>query len=695
MSERARPFFPFRGGLDQETPAIAIPPGRVIAALNHECEALGYKRTEGYERFDGRFPPSEVVAYTGSFDEGTFEPNLGHTMVGNLSGATGTLISLTESTTGSGTWFNNKETGTFVLANVDGTFLNGEGMGIVELGGGFAFELNSDVELVDPLASAEDLAIHVTAVEAVRAEIEEVPGSGPVRGIVWYADKLTAWRDNDDATYCVPWDSSATGWTAKDLGWLLHFTDGGPYPIAVGDTIEGDGSASTATVLYVGLDSGDWADSDAAGYLVIGETTGIGFSNETLSVGINIGIAQVQAAAQEMTFPPGGRYEFEITNFYATESYERVYGVNGVGPAFEYDGTYFAPITTGASPDTPFLIAEHKGHLFLAFTAGSLQHSEGGLPRQWSGTFGAAELGLGHEITNLITTETMLLASTDKSVQMLTGNDTSDWLLQPVSKSAGAKRYTAARVGEVIYLDDRGVRSVASSQSYGNFKLGVFTSLINKLLDAKRRAGIFPVGSCVVKTKSQYLLFFDDGSGVSIFFGVKQPEAMPFLYPFVVSCLHVAEIDGVERVFAGATNGFVYELNKGTSFDGAEIEAYLQLPFMHHGDPSMLKRWHSMELEVYGQYGTELGVITQFDGGSGEQPFNQEGTIDILGGGGLWGLVTWGEFVWSSPQIGQSSLWLDGAGFSMSPILVSRSSTISSYTIAGATVVFSGRGRKR
>jgi hypothetical protein len=157
-----------------------------------------------------------------------------------------------------------------------------------------------------------------------------------------------------------------------------------------------------------------------------------------------------------------------------------------------------------------------------------------------------------------------------------------------------------------------------------------------------------------------------------------------------------AEIDGVERVFVGAEDGFVYELNKGTSFDGEVIEAYLQLAVRAPGRSRALKRYHGFELEVYGDPGTEIGLVAQFDGGGDEQPLSEENTLTLEGGGGLWGIAVWGDFIWSAPLVGRANYYVDGQGFNMGPILISRQSTVPSYTVAGATVVFSaGRGRRR
>jgi hypothetical protein len=684
-------FFKLRGGLDQETPALEIPPGRVIAAINHEATALGYQRTEGFERYDGQPSPSAAEFFTADYTSGrNVQFAAGQIVTGLTSGATARVLAAP--VVSSGAIATHDQVGSLPLHLVTGTFEVGEWLMVGSSKRGLVSTLPT---LGDFREGEQEAAWYSAAVEYARGLIAAVPGSGGVRGVVWYGDKLNAWRDNADASAGVLYHSSAAGWAASDLGKQVYIANGGPYEIVPGDIIIGDQSGATATVRYVGIDNGSFPTSDANGLLILDNIVG-NFGDETITVTNHVGIATISAAPAAVTFPPGGRYEFDIFNFYATDTFERCYGANGVSKAFEFDGDTVAFISTGMTVDKPHLVKEHKEHLFLAFDAGSLQHSSLGTPRDFSGNLGAAELGMGHDITNIIpNTAAVMLIFTDQTLSSLTGNDSSDWLLEPVAtRDAGAKPFTAQQITNVIYLDNRGVRSAASTQTLANFRLGSYTTLINKELARKRAAGIEPVASCVVKAKDQYLLFFDDGSGISIWFGAKQPEALLFQYPFVVSCSPcVVEIDGLERIFVGAEDGFIYELNKGTSFDGAEIDAFIQLPFGHQGAPRVLKRYNKLELELVAQPGTLLGVIPQFSHGSVEQPLVSQ--YDLDGGGGLWDTVNWGEFIWSAPPVSNAEFWIDGSGFDMSPIFVSRQADVPSYTIAGLTVVFSGRGRKR
>lgn len=60
--------FPLGGGLDITSPVLALRPGQAIAAINYELAPVaGYRRVNGYERFDGRTSPTDF-AYGGARD---------------------------------------------------------------------------------------------------------------------------------------------------------------------------------------------------------------------------------------------------------------------------------------------------------------------------------------------------------------------------------------------------------------------------------------------------------------------------------------------------------------------------------------------------------------------------------------------------------------------------------------------------
>lgn len=598
-------FFPFSGGLDMTTPAIATKSGTARLALNYEATISGYRRISGYERFDGRTSPTDAY----------------------LAAAAGS---------------------------------------------------------------------EQTAMDAARAAITAVPGSGPVRGVWVYNDNVYAFRDNVGGTAGVMHKATVAGWSAVTLPKTVAFTSGGTYEIVEGDVITGATSGATATVRRVFVTSGTWAAGTAAGTLVLSGQTG-NFTGENLNVAANLNVATIAGNSAQTTLPAGGKYEFINHNFYGASNRYRMYGCNGVGKAFEFDGTSLILISTGMVTDTPHRIAAHKNHLFLAFTGGSLQHSAIGDPHDWSPTTGAAELAMGSEITDLImaTTSNLAIMCANK-IAILYGNDSTDWQLETLTDEAGCVPWSADKIGAVTYLDARGVRQINTSQAYGNFRVGTITQGVHSWLMAKKVSEIVPTASCRVRTKDIYRLFFSDNTVLSIHLGKKNPEPMILDLGILVNCIVSADNqDGEELIYFGSDDGFVYQMDKGRSFDGDAVTFYLRLPFNHLGAPQVLKRWHKAEIECTAAPTTTIGITGDVDYADPEEPSLPSQELSVSGGGGFWDAVNWDEFYWSSAAEGVASAYLDVVGKNLSLLVVGETADEDPHLLQGVTLFYSVRGLRR
>lgn len=683
-------FFPFSGGLDLETPAIAMPAGRVIAVRNYMGASSGYQRVGGIERFDGRPAPSAFTFSVSDFTLGVEEFAVGDTITGDTSGATGVVVGVILK---SGDWATGDAAGTLALEGIVDTFQSGE---TLLVGATPVAVLSELFNVGDRQSSSDDMAFWLAGTEARRAAIQKVPGSGPVRGVVWFDGHLHAWRDNADGTAGVGYRSTSTGWEAHSYGSTLAFdTTTGQFTI--GETVTGGTSGATGVVRVAAkYDNEEW-DSATTGVLILDTVTGTFTDGETLTGGTSGATAKAKGTNAAYSLPPGGRYRFVRENFYGSTGTERVYGVNGVGKGFDFDGHSIVEIPTGMEDDRPFLIATYKKHLFFGFPKGSVQNSALGEPRIFAAIMGANEIGMGSELTNLVPNGAdTLLITTANSIAYLSGTSISDFTLTTLSKETGARKDSAAWIGDVLYQDERGIRSVTASQRYGNFTIGTYTQLVQKELTKKRVAGIDPVEAFAIKTADNYILSFNDGSALAVFIGRKAPEPMMLQYPFKPTCYWVDEINGSERIFAGSQEGYVFELEVGPSFDGEPIEAFMQFPFAHQGGPRILKRYHKAAFEIDAPINTRVSVIAQFDYGAGLQPFSQEDVFGLLSGsGGSWDINNWDEFYWDSPLVGQAEAHLQGVGENMSLTVASRSNVMDSHTFQGVTLAFSVRGQIR
>jgi hypothetical protein len=280
---------------------------------------------------------------------------------------------------------------------------------------------------------------------------------------------------------------------------------------------------------------------------------------------------------------------------------------------------------------------------------------------------------------------------------VLYGNDSSDWDLRSLSDDAGAIGGTVQRIGAPLYVDHLGVRSLTTTQAFGDFQLGTVTRMIEPLFTASREAGLTPAASLRVRAKDTYRLYWDDGSGIAIYFGKKEPEILPFNVGKVFTCMCSGEdSSGNEILFAGDDDGWVYQLDKGTSFDGASVPAYFRLPFNHLGSPSHNKKIHKVVIEATVPSPTaQIYITPDFSYGDPDQPSGMESLLDLKGGGGFWDAAFWDVFYWDAQVHGRGEAHVDGIGLNVSFAIISDLTYDKPHTIHGLTVHYSMRGLAR
>ncbi|MFN8829158.1 MAG: hypothetical protein ACK50Q_18560 [Labrys sp. (in: a-proteobacteria)] len=678
--------FALGGGLDLITPAMMVPSGRAIFAENYEPEVRGYRRIGGYERMDGREKPSTAAYWTLAYRNGTAAFSEGDIVTGQTSGATGRVLASATAATGR-----------LALAVVTGTFVEGENLRV----GGVTRAIADAGSLIDGEPD-ETLrrAYQAAAIAYARSLIQPVPGSGPVRGTVTYRGTIYAWRDNVGATACAMWRATSSGWQAVGNYRTINFSSGGPTEILPLQTITGATSGISAVVRRVILQSGTWPGGDAAGYLVIDNHAG-SFVAENLNVGASLNVATVAANSTAITLPAGGRYDFLVKNFFGAAQTERLYFTNGVGYAHEFDGTTLVPIKVpglDAATDKPNHIGERSSHLFLSYASGTLMFSGIVDPVVFTVLTGAGEISVGNPIVGMVdSAKTALIIICRSQVHYVTGTDSTTFQRLPISDRAGGVEWTVQSIGEPAFLDQIGVRRLSATQEFGDWRVGSLTQAVEPLFKAKAKAGVTAVGSMCVASKDQYRLFFSDGSGLVIYLGRKTPEVMPFKYPTVATCCWVGrDVNDREIALLGDASGYLYEVDAGTSFDGAAIPFVIRFPFNHVGSPRSDKRWHLAVLEVDAAPNTKLGIIYEVSYANPDvQTAPESQDFSLSGGGGFWNEANWDEFYWSSSVQGQAEARLEAVGSNISIAVLGEASDEEPHTLSTLTLHYSPRRRLR
>lgn len=577
-----------KGGLDLVTPTLSLKPGVARDALNYECNVTGgYTRVAGYERFDGHTSPSTAVySILSVVMSGTVA--LGDTINGQTSGSTGVLLAT--------------PTGQLVLTAVTGPFTDGENLRV-----GVSVVATLTSTLGQSGTASLSAAYSALAANNYRAAISKPTGSGPVRGVVRHGGTVYAFRNNAGGTAVDVWRSTAAGWVAVPLYKTVSFTLGGTATPADGATLTQGGV--TATVKRVCKQSGAWSGT-AAGTFVITTPGGGSFAAgaATLSGGVTVTLSGVQTS---IALAPDGHFEFVFGNFGGATGESCIYGCDGVNKAFEFDGDVLAPITTGMPSDAPKHIAVFKNHLMLAFDA-SLQNSSIGEPFAWTALLGAGEMSAGERITNLLVlpgsqSGGALLVQTRNNTLILYGSSTADFNLVTYNNGVGAIDYTATNMAGVYSLDDRGVMGLNATLAYGNFDQASLSANIRPFIVANRAFG---QASCSNRERSQYRLFFSNGYGLyNTIVNDKFIGALPVFFPDPVFCVWSGEDgSGGEVTYFGSNDGYVHQLDMGTSFDGVAINSYITLNYDAIRGPRITKRYRKAAAEIAGSTYAPLTV---------------------------------------------------------------------------------------
>lgn len=673
-------FIDLDGGLDTETPPFKLASGRARTALNYEIKDKGgYRRVSGYERYDGQARPSDALyAVLNATSIGTYA--LGDTLTGATSGATGIIIAATATY--------------FVLTKVTGTYVTGENLQISAVTQGVASSTQATSGASSSLLDAQYKNL---AADEYRGDIAAVPGSGDVLGVWVFDDVRYAARNNAGGTAAAIYKSSSSGWALVALGRELAFTSGGTDEIEEGDTITGATSGATAVVTRVMLESGSWAAGTAAGKFIFASQTGT-FVAENINVGASLNLATIAGDGTAITLLPDGRFETIAHNFGGTVNTRRIYGCDGVNRGFEFDGTVFCPIKTGMTTDAPRHVTEHKNHLVFSFGA-STQTSGPTTPYQWTLLAGAAELAMGDTITGFMSLPGnegggALAIITRQRISVLYGSGVDDWNLVPFDKDAGGYEWTIQRIGMTIMLDDRGLASLQTTANFGNFNSATLTQQIQKWINDQRTKAS---ASCLIRDKNQYRIFFSDKYALTLTFDGKKIRGMaPQLYAHDVTCTFSGELNsGVEIAYFGSSDGFVYQMDVGTSFDGEEIEAYLDFAYNHSGSPRNRKRFKKALIETQGEGYSEFQAYSEIGYGAAEITQQAQTTITASFAAAQWDVFTWDQFVWDGTTLLPSEFRLKGTAENCSVRIYSKSDYFASITFSAVVQDYSERRRKR
>jgi hypothetical protein len=349
-------------------------------------------------------------------------------------------------------------------------------------------------------------------------------------------------------------------------------------------------------------------------------------------------------------------------------------------------------------------VVEHKNRLFFA-KGSTLVYTAPFAETDYTPGNGAGIVNVGDTISGLIVFRDELIVFCNDKIKRLIGSSPSDFVLKTITLKTGCvDGDTIQEVGgDILYLGPDGIRYLSATERVDDFGLARASQSIQEDITTTFTGGS-SYSSFTVRKKAQYRIFRydlattrEDSVGyLGTRFEDQQPSGVAW---GLVKGLKIFSADSkqfgsTEIILFLNEDGYVYEAEKGFSFDGAVISCMFTTPFMSITDPQARKTYykHTLYLKSEGEVDISLRVILDFDAPDSIQPQ----TISIqnnTSGSAIWGAITWGSFIWGGAIRSAYENQIVGSSFGVA-LSYSESSTLPSFSLDTAILEYKQNDRK-
>lgn len=383
------------------------------------------------------------------------------------------------------------------------------------------------------------------------------------------------------------------------------------------------------------------------------------------------------------TLAKGGSFKHIAYTFsyfpVANPNNKALFFVDGVSDCHAYDGISFTLINSSLpnsdlpSGAYPVKVCAWKNRLILVYPDGHVFLSGVGDPLNFDGTNGAGEIFIGDDITDIITgTGGTLIFFTQNSTKILYDESTDAFAfrLDEFSSNSGAIENTAQQMlNTTVFSDDYGITTLEAVSSFGDFSAKSISNKVSKTYNANKNN---IQCSYVDRENNRYIVFYTNTIGLSeaivLTFKDKYLKGVSLLsFPHTVYCITDGkDSNNNQIIFFGSTDGYVYQLDSGTSFNGISINTELRTSYYHYKSPRFWKYFTRVMFELESPSGVIFNVRETYDYASRLFPLSDYKEPAILGQGAAWGDGVWGSFTYGSVLVDRPSLNIQGYGTNMS-----------------------------
>ena len=301
--------------------------------------------------------------------------------------------------------------------------------------------------------------------------------------------------------------------------------------------------------------------------------------------------------------------------------------------------TYFCKEITVSGTVYPKYCVIHDKHLVVgvAATAPNTVYYSGTSDIDDFSSTGSGSIVLDDKVVGLKSFRDDLIIFCTNSIYKLQNiNNSSTIAITPITKNVGCLDGASIQEigGDLVFLSSDGIRTIAGTARIGDVELGSVSRQIQSLVSSIASSfNTYRISSAVLRGKSQYRLFYSGATAASAtskgIIGTLTPNGFEWSETLGIQAHSMAsglDNDGVEQLYHGDKDGYVYNHDAGNLFTPAgtdtNIVAEYETPNLDFGDSGTRKtlQYVKMSLSPEGDVQPTLRVRYDYQDSNIPQP---------------------------------------------------------------------------
>ena len=458
--------------------------------------------------------------------------------------------------------------------------------------------------------------------------------------------------------------------------------------------------------------------------VVVCSGTGIFFSQDGTSW-LQINRASVSASGDNYSTFTGrsvaartsqGRCSFAL--YEGTSDYGELVICDGVNEPFLFQmtgtggltsRTFFAKEITVSGTTGPAVGVIHDKHLVVAgaSTAKNTIFYSGTNDIDDFTSTGSGSIVIEDAVVGLASFRSDLIIFCKNSIHKLVNiNNSSTVAVVPITTNVGCVSGGSIQEigGDLLFLSPDGIRTVAGTARIGDVELGSVSRQIQSLISDIAADSGFIITSAVLRSKSQYRLFYSKNTesptvargiiGTLTSNGFAWSETLGIQALGFVSDL---DKDGIEQVYHGDKDGYIYNHLSGNAFSSAgaarDIDAVYQTPDFDFGDVGTRKTLKYARVSFSPEGAVEPSFRVRYDYEDPAIPQPEPFAVTTIALPAIFGTSAFNAVTFGATTDPMERITLEGSGNTCSFRITSEDQK-SAYAVNGLYIDYMPSGRR-